>query len=209
MFEVYTLGFIKFCCFFVCRTVNFLLSNIEWTGDSICVSRFSRDRHLCCLGGMDVFLNPFFKWLCCAACPDRWTEDKARLAAWPSPKSSVCSPYVTRRGSCYMMCSSLHSFLVERGHWTSQEGERALGSKYWELHTLQNRRIYSIKMWYLISYTPGCAYLEETQIELSPQQCSESSAICYCLEVILWNDLWYNMITPLLLSCMTNGAYSH
>lgn len=116
------------------------------------------ERHLCCLRGADVFLNPFFKWPCCTVCPDSWTEDKARLAAWPSLKSSVCSPYAARRGSSYMMCSCLHSFLVERWHWTVEDGERSLGAKYWGLHTLQHRPIYSIKMWYLISYAPGCTY---------------------------------------------------
>lgn len=120
----------------------------------LCLQVF-QDRHLCCLKGANVFLNPFFKW----SCPDRWTEDKARLVAWPSPKSSVCSPYAARRGSCYMMCGSLHSFLVERWHWTGKDGERALGAKYWGLHTLQNRPIYSIKMWYLISYAPVCVLI--------------------------------------------------
>lgn len=44
------------------------------------------------------------------------------------------------------------------------DGTRALDDKYRGLHTLQYRPIYSIKMWYLISYAPGCAYLEEIQI---------------------------------------------
>lgn len=73
----------------------------------------------CCLKGADVFLNPFFKWASSTGGRDKCTEDKAGFAAWPSPKSSVCSPSVARRGSCYMMCSSWHSFLVERWHGCS------------------------------------------------------------------------------------------
>lgn len=67
-----------------------------------------------CLEGPHVFLNPFFKWTSGTERRDRCTEDKARSAAWPSPKSSVCSSSAARRGSGYMMCSSWHSFLAER-----------------------------------------------------------------------------------------------
>lgn len=147
-------------------SVRALLSNGESAVNrwfDLCLQVFW-DRHWCCLEGAHVFINLFFKWSCCTVCPDRWTEDKAMLVAWPSSKSSVCSPYATRRGSCYMMCGSLHSFLVERWHWTVKDGERALGAKYRGLRTPQNQPIYSIKMCYLISYAPGCAYLEEIQI---------------------------------------------
>lgn len=150
---------------FICLSANCLLYGVESAGnrcEDLCLKVF-RGSHLCSLEGVDVFLNHFFKWSC-AVCPDRWTEDKAKPSAWPSFKSSVCSPNGTRSGSCYMMCSSRHSFLLERRHWTCKEGARALTAKYWGLHTLPNGSIYSIKMWNSISYAPWWAYLEETQI---------------------------------------------
>lgn len=174
--------------------------------------------HLCCLRGADVFLNPFFKWPCCTVCPDRWTEDKARLAAWPFFKSSVCSPYAARRGSCYMMCSSLHSFLVERWHWTVEDGERSLGAKYWGLHTPQHRPIYSIKMWYLILL---CSWLylfgRNTNIAVSSAMLSELNHLSLS-QILLWNNLWYKAHTSLevslsvfdkralLLTCLTHKS---
>lgn len=121
------------------------VSNLQSTGDKHSRVRVFQDRRWCCLEGADIFLNPFFKWSCCAARPDRWSEDKAGLEAGHSLKSSVCSPCATRSGSCYMMCRSLHSFLAERRHWTDKDGERMPGDKYWGLHTWQNRPIYSIK----------------------------------------------------------------
>lgn len=111
----------------------------------------SWDGPLCCLLGADVFLNPFFKWSCCTACHDRWTEDKVGHVAWPSPKLSVCSLTHNKEG---IVCGCPHSFLVVRWYWWG-----ALRASH-----LTKQAYIVNKMWYLIFNAPGCAYLEEIQI---------------------------------------------
>lgn len=147
------------------------------------------DLHLflktCCLVGVDIFLNPFFKW------SHRWSEDKARHAAWPFLKSSVCSLCQTRRGSCYTMDDSLHSFPSVRWHWNGKEGSRALEAKCWGFHTWQNSPIYSIKMWYLISYASClCLFGRNTNIAFSSAMHSGLSYL-FVTQGLLWNSLWY------------------